>query len=168
MQTLPVTATASLIQDPEVRGLLAQSQPGSITFYPLDSMIYAQGDNAGPLYLVEFGTVRICRLTADGRRQITGFCYAGDIFGLEEGDEHQSQDQPERVRDPFRALNPALTAGSPDAGRIHVRPFRPRGAVSCRDRSPRGRRVAGLWTNIAERERPILLPSRSARGAQAV
>lgn len=90
MQTLPVTATASLIQDPEVRGLLAQSQPGSITFYPLDSMIYAQGDNAGPLYLVEFGTIRICRLTADGRRQITGFCYAGDIFGLEEGDEHQS------------------------------------------------------------------------------
>ena len=77
-------------RDPQVRGLLAQSQPGSTTFYPVDSLIYAQGDAAGPLYLVEFGTVRICRVTADGRRQITSFCFAGDVFGLEAGDEHQS------------------------------------------------------------------------------
>ncbi len=85
-----VAATASAIQDPDVRALLAQSQPGAVNFYPTDAMIYAQGDAAGPLYLVEFGTVRICRLTSDGRRQITSFCYAGDIFGLEDGDEHQS------------------------------------------------------------------------------
>lgn len=88
--TLPIAATSSAIQDPEVRGLLAQSQPGAVTFYSADAMIYAQGDAAGPLYLVEFGTVRICRLTADGRRQITSFCYAGDVFGLEDGDEHNS------------------------------------------------------------------------------
>ena len=90
MHVFPASHTESLSQDPEVRGLLAQSQPGSVTFHTLDSMIYAQGDKAGPLYLVEFGTVRICRLTADGRRQITSFCTAGDVFGLEEGDEHQS------------------------------------------------------------------------------
>jgi CRP/FNR family nitrogen fixation transcriptional regulator len=82
--------TSSAIQDPDVRALLAQSQPGAVTFYPIDSMIYAEGDRAGVLYLVEFGTVRICRLTSDGRRQITSFCYAGDVFGLEDGDEHQS------------------------------------------------------------------------------
>ena len=90
MHIFPVSHTESLVRDPDVRGLLAQSQPGSVTFYPLDSMIYAQGDQAGPLYLVEFGTVRICRLTADGRRQITAFCTAGDVFGLDEGGEHQS------------------------------------------------------------------------------
>jgi CRP/FNR family transcriptional regulator, nitrogen fixation regulation protein len=87
---LPIAATSSAIQDPDVRALLAKCQPGAVTFYATDAMIYAQGDAAGPLYLVEFGTVRICRLTADGRRQITSFCYAGDVFGLESGDEHDS------------------------------------------------------------------------------
>jgi CRP/FNR family nitrogen fixation transcriptional regulator len=88
--TFPIAATSSAIQDPDVKALLAQSQPGAVTFYPTDAMIYAEGDAAGPLYLVEFGTIRICRMTSDGRRQITSFCYAGDVFGLEDGDEHQS------------------------------------------------------------------------------
>ena len=70
-------------------GLRSQSQPGAVSFYPADAMIYAQGDATGPLYLVEFGTVRVCQLTPDGRRQITSFCYAGDVFGLEPGDEHE-------------------------------------------------------------------------------
>ena len=86
----PISASSSAIQDPDVRALLAQSQPGAVTFYATDAMIYAQGDAAGPLYLVEFGAVRVCRLTSDGRRQITSFCYAGDVFGLEDGNEHQS------------------------------------------------------------------------------
>jgi CRP/FNR family nitrogen fixation transcriptional regulator len=88
--SFPTIATSSGIQDPNVRALLAQSQPGAVTFYPTDAMIYAHGDAAGPLYLVEFGTVRVCQLTSDGRRQITSFCYAGDVFGLEDGDQHQS------------------------------------------------------------------------------
>jgi CRP/FNR family transcriptional regulator, nitrogen fixation regulation protein len=88
-QTTFQVAALSTIQDTDVRALLAQSQPGAVTFYPLDAMIYAQGDAAGPLYLVEFGTVRICQITPDGRRQITSFCYAGDVFGLEAGDEHE-------------------------------------------------------------------------------
>ena len=88
-QTTFQVAVLSTSQDTDVRALLAQSQPGAVTFYPLDAMIYAQGDAAGPLYLVEFGTVRICQITPDGRRQITSFCYAGDVFGLEAGDEHE-------------------------------------------------------------------------------
>ena len=88
-QTTFQVAASSAIQDPDVRALIAQSQPGAVTFYPVDAMVYAQGDTTGPLYLVEFGTVRICQLTADGRRQITSFCYAGDVFGLEAGDEHE-------------------------------------------------------------------------------
>jgi CRP/FNR family nitrogen fixation transcriptional regulator len=55
----------------------------------MDATIYAQGDTAGHLYLVEFGTVRVSRVTSDGRRQITSFCLPGDVFGLEEGDEHE-------------------------------------------------------------------------------
>lgn len=88
--TLAISSNASLSNDPDVRALLAESRPGLVTFYPVDAAIYAQGDETGPLYLVEFGTVRICRLTADGRRQITSFCFAGDVFGLEPGSEHES------------------------------------------------------------------------------
>jgi CRP/FNR family nitrogen fixation transcriptional regulator len=65
-------------------------QPSAVTLYAADTTIYAQGDATGPLYLVEFGTVRICRMTADGRRQITGFLTAGDVFGFEIGEEHDS------------------------------------------------------------------------------
>lgn len=71
--------------------LLAAMQPAAVTLFPADGVIYAQGDRAGrELYLVEFGTVRVCRVTADGRRQITGFLTAGDVFGFEAGDEHDS------------------------------------------------------------------------------
>ena len=71
--------------------LLTAMQPAAVTLFPADAAIYAQGDAAGrELYLVEFGTVRICRMTADGRRQITGFLTAGDVFGFEAGDEHDS------------------------------------------------------------------------------
>ncbi len=86
--TFPVAVTGSVSPDPDVRALLSESLPGAVTFFPTDATIYAQGDETGPLYLVEFGTVRICQLTSDGRRQITSFCHAGDVFGLEPGNEH--------------------------------------------------------------------------------
>ena len=73
-----------------VSALLTAMQPAAVTLYAADSTIYNQGDAAGPLYLVEFGTVRVCRLTADGRRQITAFHSAGDVFGFEAGAEHDS------------------------------------------------------------------------------
>ncbi|RYE09219.1 MAG: cyclic nucleotide-binding domain-containing protein [Hyphomicrobiales bacterium] len=69
---------------------LAGMPPAGVTFHAADTMIYAQGDAAGTLYQVEFGTIRICRMTADGRRQITGFLTAGDVFGFEAGAEHNS------------------------------------------------------------------------------
>jgi CRP/FNR family nitrogen fixation transcriptional regulator len=71
--------------------ILTAMQPAAVTLFQPDALIYAQGDVAGSeLYLVEFGTVRICRVTADGRRQITGFLTAGDVFGFEAGGEHDS------------------------------------------------------------------------------
>lgn len=45
--------------------------------------IYAQGERCGPLYMVEFGAVRVYRLLADGRRQISAFHLAGETFGFE-------------------------------------------------------------------------------------
>ena len=69
--------------------LLAAGQPSATTFYPEGAIIYAHGDKAGPLYVVEFGVVRICRLAADGRRQVHAFHFAGEVFGFEAGSEHQ-------------------------------------------------------------------------------
>ncbi len=74
----------------DISELLSAMQPTAVTFYSPDQSIYGQGDGAGPLYLVEFGTVRICRLTADGRRQISAFHTAGEVFGFEAGLEHDS------------------------------------------------------------------------------
>lgn len=64
-------------------GILAFSQPSAVTLYEAGTTIYGQGDASGPLYMVEFGTVRLCRVSADGRRQISAFYFAGEIFGLE-------------------------------------------------------------------------------------
>ena len=70
--------------------VLSSMQPAAITLFDADAVIYAQGDKAGPLYFVEFGTIRISRMSADGRRQITAFHTAGDVFGFEAGSEHES------------------------------------------------------------------------------
>jgi CRP/FNR family nitrogen fixation transcriptional regulator len=77
------------ICDAGVPALLALARPCAVSIYQANKVIYAQGEAAGPLYMVEFGTVRICRLTADGRRQINTFHFAGEIFGFEAGDKHQ-------------------------------------------------------------------------------
>jgi CRP/FNR family nitrogen fixation transcriptional regulator len=89
MQIEP-TFRASAARQSDVSDLLTGMQPAAVTFYAPDAVIYAQGDAAGPLYLVEFGTVRICQMTADGRRLISAFHTAGDVFGFVAGAEHDS------------------------------------------------------------------------------
>ncbi|PBC19501.1 cyclic nucleotide-binding domain-containing protein [Mesorhizobium sp. WSM4307] len=59
-----------------------------VSFFPAGSEIYAQGGKAGAFYQVEFGAVRIYRLLADGRRQISAFHLAGETFGFEAGTTH--------------------------------------------------------------------------------
>lgn len=59
-----------------------------LSFFSAGAEIYAQGERAGSLYQVEFGAVRIYRLLADGRRQISAFHLAGETFGFEAGTTH--------------------------------------------------------------------------------
>jgi CRP/FNR family nitrogen fixation transcriptional regulator len=92
MSNLLLAVTSNLAPSHRENGRLAvleRGEAGPITFYPTDSTIFAQGDEAGTVYLVEFGTVRVCRVTSDGRRQIVSFHFAGDVFGFEAGDERQ-------------------------------------------------------------------------------
>ena len=50
--------------------------------------IYGESEPADYLYKVVSGTVRTYKVLTDGRRQVGGFYVAGDIFGLESGEEH--------------------------------------------------------------------------------
>jgi CRP/FNR family nitrogen fixation transcriptional regulator len=68
----------------------AFSQVGvSMSFAP-DEEIYAQDEETDFVYQVRSGAVRASRLLSDGRRQIAGFYYPGDLFGLETGPVHRS------------------------------------------------------------------------------
>jgi CRP-like cAMP-binding protein len=50
--------------------------------------IYGEGEEAEYAYKVLSGAVRVYKILNDGRRQISAFYLAGDIFGLEPGGEH--------------------------------------------------------------------------------
>jgi len=56
--------------------------------YDRDDEIFAQQDAAEFVYRVTRGVVRTTRLSEDGRRQIGGFHYPGDLIGLADGVEH--------------------------------------------------------------------------------
>jgi CRP/FNR family transcriptional regulator, nitrogen fixation regulation protein len=63
--------------------LVALEQLGTRRSFARDEEIYAEGDRADCWFKVVSGTVRICKLMADGRRHIAEFFYAGDCFGLD-------------------------------------------------------------------------------------
>jgi len=44
--------------------------------------LFTEGDPAEQLYSIRRGAIMVYKLTPDGRRQITGFLFAGDILGL--------------------------------------------------------------------------------------
>jgi CRP/FNR family transcriptional regulator, nitrogen fixation regulation protein len=57
---------------------------GIITFNK-NVVVFHQGDVADYWYEVQSGAVRTCRFRVDGHRQLTGFYFAGDVFGAEAG-----------------------------------------------------------------------------------
>ncbi|WP_202294715.1 helix-turn-helix domain-containing protein [Mesorhizobium sp. 131-2-1] len=74
--------------NPALQGAFGSAPVQPISFFPPGSEIYAQGEKAGAFYQVEFGAVRVYRLLADGRRQISAFHLAGETFGFEAGTTH--------------------------------------------------------------------------------
>ena len=50
--------------------------------------VYGESERAEYMYKVVSGSVRTCRVFADGRRQIGAFYLPGDMFGLELGERH--------------------------------------------------------------------------------
>jgi CRP/FNR family nitrogen fixation transcriptional regulator len=54
-----------------------------------DEEIYGQDEDADLIYRVVGGAVRTTRVTSDGRRQIGGFYYPGEMFGVEPSGHHR-------------------------------------------------------------------------------
>jgi CRP-like cAMP-binding protein len=79
-QNLPPTASHAL-------GGVLEMMGAPMSFFR-NAEIYGENEPAEYLYKVVSGTVRTYKVLADGRRQIGGFYLAGEIFGLEIGDDH--------------------------------------------------------------------------------
>jgi CRP/FNR family transcriptional regulator len=86
--------------------------------------LLSQGDKAMNFLNIVDGTVKVYKLLPDGRRQITGFLYPGDLLGLAVNDTYTSsaealtpvrycqfpRRQFERLVDEFRAMEKRLLA----------------------------------------------------------
>ena len=77
------SASFSVARSGRLDELVALELLGSRRSFTRDEEIYAQGDRADCWFKVISGTVRICKLMADGRRHIAEFFYGGDCFGLD-------------------------------------------------------------------------------------
>lgn len=99
-----------------MQGLSAEFQRGSI---PQDTIlkfrkgeiIFSQGDPGDCWFEVISGTVRTCHFHVDGHRQLTGFFYQGDVFGVEYGARDAAA---EAVTNAILTRRPALN-GNPDS-----------------------------------------------------
>lgn len=50
--------------------------------FTADEIIFLEGDDADDVWSISDGVVRVVRLMPDGRRQVTGFLFAGDFLGV--------------------------------------------------------------------------------------
>jgi len=130
---------------------MAPAQP--VTFHGAGSEVYGQGEKAGGLYQIEFGCVRVYRLLADGRRQISAFHVAGEVFGFEADGTHHFFAEA-IVATGLRILRPA--AGI-DLSR-ELLPLALRGLVRAQEhllvlgRQSAVERVAAFLIDVAERQ----------------
>jgi len=73
-----VAVCASLGHD-EVRKLATVRAHAQL---PANFTLFREGDSPDHVYSVSSGVVKLYKMMPDGRRQITGFLFAGDMFGL--------------------------------------------------------------------------------------
>src|SRR5579864_1293121 len=63
--------------------LVAFERIGGRRSFARNEEIVAEGDPSDCWFKVISGTVRVCKLLADGRRHIAEFYFSGDCFGFE-------------------------------------------------------------------------------------
>jgi len=77
----------TIAQSGQIDALVALERIGTRLGFSRNDEIYAEGDSADCWYKVVSGTVRVCKLLADGRRHIGAFCFSGDCFGIDSSGE---------------------------------------------------------------------------------
>ena len=77
--------SVTIAQSGQLDALVALERIGTRLSFSRNHEIYAEGDSADCWYKVVSGTVRVCKLLADGRRHIGEFCFSGDCFGIDSG-----------------------------------------------------------------------------------
>jgi CRP-like cAMP-binding protein len=143
----------------QLDGLLALERIGTRMSFGRNEEIFAQGDAATYCYRVVAGTVRLCKLLADGRRHIAAFCLAGDLFAFEAVGEHfqsaEAVDEVIVIRFP-RAAVERLAEQQPSVARqLRTRAFA--GLAAAHEqmlllgRMTAGERVASFLLDLAER-----------------
>jgi CRP-like cAMP-binding protein len=139
------------------RGVVLKLRKGEI--------IYTQGDAACDWFEVASGTVRTCFLYADGHRQLTGFFYPGDVFGIEAGSYQSSAEAVTAVTLHRYSRGAPGEIGQPDAPPAPAALQRAlRTAQACiflLGRRTASERVAAFLLATAQRlgrDRPLQLP----------
>lgn len=76
-------------EDLDTCGVSGFPTAASVLEFERNQAVFSDGEPARSFYKVTSGSVRLCKLFADGRRQIAGFCFPGEYFGLAcQGDEY--------------------------------------------------------------------------------
>jgi CRP/FNR family transcriptional regulator, nitrogen fixation regulation protein len=79
----------AIAQSGQLDALVALECIGTRLSFSRNDEIYAEGDGSDCWYKVVSGTVRVCKLLADGRRHIAEFCLSGDCFGVDGAGERE-------------------------------------------------------------------------------
>jgi CRP/FNR family transcriptional regulator len=98
VRSLPLRAAHASGQPAGLEQSLAQA---SLRRVEAKELLFAEGDEATHLYRIETGAIALNKVLADGRRQVVGFAYPGDLIGLCVDGEHLMNAQavkPTRVR----------------------------------------------------------------------
>ena len=101
MQTSSQLALQPAVMARPLSGFEQTLATGTLKRVEAKEFVFAEGDTVSHVYRVETGAVALFKLLADGRRQIVGFAYPGDLVGLGAEDEHAMNAQaikPTRLR----------------------------------------------------------------------
>ncbi len=76
----PVPQTA--VRAPVMEGLDRTLAQAALRRVEAKEFVFIEGDPTTHVFRVETGAVSLYKVLADGRRQIVGFAYPGDLIGL--------------------------------------------------------------------------------------
>jgi CRP/FNR family transcriptional regulator, nitrogen fixation regulation protein len=79
----PGAAAGTVARSGQLDTMLPFERIGSRRSFARNEEIFAEGDAADCWFKVISGTVRVCKLLADGRRHIAEFYFGGDSFGFD-------------------------------------------------------------------------------------